>query len=224
MYSGFYECYFLFSFQYLQTDFFSNTFTADITPIILAGHIDNYEIIKMLLDRGYRIPKPHDLTCHCDDCLKGSTEDVLGHSRARINAYRALASPSLIALSSKDPILTAFELSWELRNLSEMENEFRTEYEELGITCQDFAVDLLDQIRGSKELEIILNHDCRSPDQNEEKELKKLNRLKLAIKYKQKKVSFLGFCEFKFVLRYNILFCIISYEYILYNYISFHII
>lgn len=173
--------------DYLQTEFFSNTFTTDITPIILAGHIDNYEIIKMLLDRGYRIPKPHDLTCHCDDCLKGSTEDVLGHSRARINAYRALASPSLIALSSKDPILTAFELSWELRNLSEMENEFRTEYEELGITCQEFAVDLLDQIRGSKELEIILNHDCRSPDQNEEKELKKLNRLKLAIKYKQKK-------------------------------------
>ena len=145
----------------------------------------------MLLDRGYRIPKPHDLTCHCDDCLRGSTVDVLGHSRARINAYRALASPSLIALSSKDPILTAFELSWELRNLSELENEFRTEYEELGITCQNFAVDLLEQIRGSKELEIILNHDCRSPDQDEEKELKKLSRLKLAIKYKQKKVSLL---------------------------------
>ena len=27
----------------------------------------------------------------------------------RINAYRALASPSLIALSSKDPIITAFQ-------------------------------------------------------------------------------------------------------------------
>ena len=29
----------------------------------------------------------------------------------RINAYRALASPSLIALSSKDPIITAFQVS-----------------------------------------------------------------------------------------------------------------
>ena len=28
---------------------------------------------------------------------------------SRINAYRALASPSLIALSSKDPIITAFQ-------------------------------------------------------------------------------------------------------------------
>ncbi len=50
------------------------------------------------------------------------------HSRSRINAYTALASPSLIALSSKDPLLTAFELSWELRRLSRVENEFKSEY------------------------------------------------------------------------------------------------
>ena len=37
-------------------------------------------------------------------------------------------SPSLIALSSKDPILTAFELSWELRRLSFAEHEFKSEY------------------------------------------------------------------------------------------------
>ena len=55
-------------------------------------------------------------------------EDSLRHSRSRINAYRALASPSLIALSSKDPILTAFELSWELRRLSFVEHEFKSEY------------------------------------------------------------------------------------------------
>lgn len=78
-------------------------------------------------------------------------DDSLRHSRSRINAYRALASPSLIgkslhcnfddyrrgslfknktflaftALSSKDPILTAFELSWELRRLSFLEHEFK---------------------------------------------------------------------------------------------------
>ena len=42
--------------------------------------------------------------------------------------YRMLASPSLSALSSKDPILTAFELSWELRRLSFVEHEFKSEY------------------------------------------------------------------------------------------------
>ena len=176
----------------------SSSFTPDITPIILAAHRDNYEIIKILLDRGYRIPKPHDVRCNCKYCVTQSEEDSLRHSRSRINAYRALASPSLIALSSKDPILTSFELSWELKRLSKLENEFKLDYEKLAKKCQEFAVDLLEQTRGSKELEIILNHDSACPGneqdfpKNESK--MKLSRLKLAIKYKQKKVciSFLG--------------------------------
>ena len=166
----------------------SSSFTPDITPIILAAHRDNYEIIKILLDRGDRIPKPHDLRCNCVDCLTKSNEDSLNHSRSRINAYRALASPSLIALSSKDPVLTAFELSWELKHLSHLENEFKMEYEQLYKQCQDFAVDLLDQTRGSKELELILNHDPNGP-MNEKTDKMNLARLRLAIKYKQKKVS-----------------------------------
>jgi hypothetical protein len=56
--------------------------------------------------------------CGCEECIRESTEDSLRHSLARLNEYRALASPSLIALSSTDPILTAFQLSWELRNLA----------------------------------------------------------------------------------------------------------
>lgn len=47
---------------------------------------------------------------------------------SRINAYRALSSPSLIALSSTDPILTAFDLSSELKKLAYIETEFRQEY------------------------------------------------------------------------------------------------
>jgi transient receptor potential cation channel subfamily C len=69
-----------------------------------------------------------DGRCGCDECSTCRQEDSLRHSRSRINAYRALASPSLIALSSKDPILTAFELSWELRRLSVLEHEFKSEY------------------------------------------------------------------------------------------------
>lgn len=47
---------------------------------------------------------------------------------SRLNEYRALASPSLIALSSNDPILTAFQLSWELRNLAFAEEESKSDY------------------------------------------------------------------------------------------------
>ena len=103
-------------------------FTADMKPLVLAAHTNNYEIIKILLDRGATLPSPHDIRCGCEDCTVSRGEDSLRHSRRRINAYRALASPSLIALSSKDPILTAFKLSWELRELAFAECEFKSEY------------------------------------------------------------------------------------------------
>ena len=39
----------------------SSTFTPDITPLILAAHMNNYEILKILLDRGATLPMPHDV-------------------------------------------------------------------------------------------------------------------------------------------------------------------
>ncbi|KAM8768309.1 short transient receptor potential channel 4b [Acanthopagrus schlegelii] len=160
-------------------------FTPDITPIILAAHTNNYEIIKLLVQRGVSIPQPHAVRCNCVECVSNSDVDGLRHSRSRLNIYKALSSPSLIALSSEDPFLTAFQLSWELKELSAVENEFKSEYEELSHTCKQFAKDLLDQTRSSRELEIILNYrDGINPllDEN----ANDLARLKLAIKYCQK--------------------------------------
>lgn len=85
--------------------------------------------------------------------------------------------------------MTAFELSWELRRLSALEHEFKNEYQELRVKCQDFAASLLDHTRTSNELEILLNHDPSGPPY-EHGERMKLSRLKLAIKLKQKKVNF----------------------------------
>ncbi|XP_068623201.1 transient receptor potential protein [Battus philenor] len=162
------------------------TFTVDITPLILAAHRNHYEILKILLDRGATLPVPHDVKCGCDECVKSSQEDSLRHSQARINAYRALTSPSLIALSSADPLLTAFQLSWELGRLSRMETEFRVEYKALRQQCQEFATSLLDHTRTSQELEIMLNYNPWDVDCWEPGERQTLGRLKLAIKYKQK--------------------------------------
>ncbi len=96
-------------------DSVSANYTPDVTPLILAAHKNNYEILKILLDRGAQLPRPHNLRCSCDDCLLSSQEDSLRFSLSRINAYKALASPSLIALTSNDPILTAFQLSEDLK-------------------------------------------------------------------------------------------------------------
>ncbi|KAF2366307.1 Transient receptor potential channel [Trinorchestia longiramus] len=186
------------------------SFTPEITPLILAAHRDNYEILKILLDRGAALPMPHDIRydggggslpmshdirCGCDDCIKSSTEDSLRHSMSRINSYRALASPSLIALSSTDPILTAFELSDELKSLAYEENEFSSEYVvsnkfsseyvELRKQCRSFAEELLSHTRSSTELAVMLNYDPESLPY-EDGDSMKLKRLELAIDYKQK--------------------------------------
>ncbi|CAH8596718.1 unnamed protein product [Schistosoma haematobium] len=179
--------------------FQSSSFTPDINGIILAAHRDNYVILKLLLDRGDRIYKPHDLRCACNICTQARRENGLQHSTLRINTYRALTSPSFIILTSSDPILTAFELSWELKKLGELENEFRTEYEELEAKCQKFATDMLAQTRSSSELSIVLNHytgadvsGCHISGVNHQSlsedinERMQLSRLKLAIRYGQK--------------------------------------
>ncbi|XP_058128061.1 transient receptor potential protein isoform X2 [Anopheles ziemanni] len=164
----------------------SSSFTADITPLILAAHKNNYEILKILLDRGATLPMPHDVRCGCDECVTSSEQDSLRHSQSRINAYKALSSSSLIALSSKDPISTAFHLSWELRRLSRMETEFRAEYTQMRAAVQEFATALLDHARTSNELEIMLNFSPGAVDNWEPGERQTLERLKLALNHKQK--------------------------------------
>lgn len=139
--------------------------------------------------------------------------------RFRLDIYRCLASPSLIMLTEEDPILRAFELSADLKELSLVEVEFRynrhqperpqmstdtqmfaqlslfcfrNDYEELAKQCKMFAKDLLAQARNSRELEVILNHTS-SEDHVDKRglleERMNLSRLKLAIKYNQKEVS-----------------------------------
>ncbi|XP_055538332.1 transient-receptor-potential-like protein [Wyeomyia smithii] len=173
-------------YSWQKVDISTAVFMPDVTPLMLAAHKNNYEILKILLDRGATLPMPHDVRCGCDDCIKRSTEDSLRHSLARVNEYRALASPSLIALSSQDPLLTAFQLSWELRNLAFAEQESKAEYLALRRQCQKFAVDLLDQSRSSQELAIILNYDPESAPYMDGDQMK-LARLELAVEFKQKK-------------------------------------
>lgn len=117
---------FLHSWQ--RVDTVAARYPSEMTPLVLAAQRNNYEILKLLLDRGATLPMPHDVRCGCNDCLQAATGDPLKLSSKRISEYKALASPSLIALSSVDPLITAFQLSLELRHLSISEPESRAEY------------------------------------------------------------------------------------------------
>ncbi|XP_018307618.1 transient-receptor-potential-like protein [Mycetomoellerius zeteki] len=162
----------------------SARYPMDMTPLVLAAQRNNYEILKLLLDRGATLPMPHDVRCGCDDCLQATIGDPLRLSSTRISEYKALASPSLIALSSTDPLITAFQLSWELRELAISEPESRAEYLKLRRQVEKFAVDLLQHVRTTTELDTILNYD---PEEENTELSKQLARLEQAIQYKQKR-------------------------------------
>lgn len=100
-------------------------FSPDVTPLTLAAHYNNHEIIQMFLSRNHKIEKPHPISCNCTDCVTKQNYDSLKRSRSRLNAYRALASPAYMALSSPDPIMTTFELRQEMMKLAEVEKEFK---------------------------------------------------------------------------------------------------
>ncbi|XP_056103852.1 short transient receptor potential channel 7a isoform X2 [Rhinichthys klamathensis goyatoka] len=161
-------------------------FSQDITPMILAAHCKEYEIVHILLLKGARIEKPHDYFCKCGECAEKQKQDSFSHSRLRMNAYKGLASAAYLSLSSEDPVLTALELSNELAQLANIETEFKNDYRKLSMQCKDFVVGVLDLCRNTEEVEAILNGDVDQSPQSEHHR-PCLSRVKLAIKYEVKK-------------------------------------
>uniref|UniRef100_A0A3P8YPQ0 Transient receptor ion channel domain-containing protein n=1 Tax=Esox lucius TaxID=8010 RepID=A0A3P8YPQ0_ESOLU len=163
-------------------------FSHDVTPIILAAHCQEYEIVHILLTKGARIERPHDYFCKCNDCAENQRRDSFSHSRSRMNAYKGLASAAYLSLSSEDPVLTALEFSNELARLANIETEFKNDYRKLSMQCKDFVVGVLDQCRDTEEVEAILNGDVdNAPPSDNNRPC--LERVKLAIKYEVKKLG-----------------------------------
>ncbi|XP_011790653.1 PREDICTED: short transient receptor potential channel 7 isoform X1 [Colobus angolensis palliatus] len=161
-------------------------FSHDITPIILAAHCQEYEIVHILLLKGARIERPHDYFCKCTECTEKQRKDSFSHSRSRMNAYKGLASAAYLSLSSEDPVLTALELSNELARLANIETEFKNDYRKLSMQCKDFVVGVLDLCRDTEEVEAILNGDVNFQVWSDYHR-PSLSRIKLAIKYEVKK-------------------------------------
>lgn len=116
----------------IHDDFFAfdedgTRFSHDITPIILASQCHEYEIVHILLAKGARIERPHDYFCQCAFCSEEQRHDSFSHSQSRINAYKGLASPVYLSLSTEDPVMAALELGNELAVLANIEKEFKVQ-------------------------------------------------------------------------------------------------
>jgi Transient receptor ion channel II len=120
-------------------------FSPDVTPLILAAQYNNHEIVQMFLSRNHTIERPHLISCRCADCVTKQNYDSLKRSRSRLNAYRALASPAYMALSSHDPIMSTFELRQEMKKLAQVEKEFKVSeiaYPQIFIDLENYILDI----------------------------------------------------------------------------------
>lgn len=147
-----------------------------ISPLMLAAHNDNQEIVKLLLAKGYTIEEPpfHNRSCECSEICQ-NLRGRLGGSLYRLHSYRALASPVYLCMSylldnssessaedqdigsSKDPIVRAFFLNRKLERLKKTEYEFKHEYEKLLDGCEEFAVSLLAKCRSMEEIGCVMS-------------------------------------------------------------------
>ncbi len=100
----------------------------------------------MFLSRNHTIDKPHPISCQCGDCVSKQNYDSLKRSRSRLNAYRALASPAYMALSSPDPIMTTFELRQEMKKLAQDEKEFKVRIKQYAYSFCVCRLDTLENI------------------------------------------------------------------------------
>ena len=167
--------------------------TAHITPLILAACLQNFQIVKLLLEHGLTVDDPTAVRWSRDST--GAVSEKLGPAVYRLNEYRALASPVFIAASflqdvkrGPDPVLQACTLSKQLRDMAEQEYEFRNEYLQLCDGCQEFTVSLLNECCTMEEIRCVLE------TKSERKMLSKLeadslNMLEFAVFTKNKKVN-----------------------------------
>ena len=88
-------------------------------------------------------------------------EDMMERHIDRIRVFRAMASPSYMALTYlNDPVEHAFNMAKRAELGIQREPEFKDQFIEIGKTCKAFAVAVLNSCRTSSEVEMVLDDSC----------------------------------------------------------------
>jgi len=120
------------------------------SSIIYAAKKNDYERVKILLRYGYRLQRCDTIT----DPLK------------KIELFKALASPAFIVASLENcnetsaeffcPVKMCFEFACEANFRKATIPEYKREYEEIEIRCEEYVISLLEQCEDLREVETFL--------------------------------------------------------------------
>ncbi|KAG5444679.1 Short transient receptor putative channel 6 [Clonorchis sinensis] len=137
-------------------------------------------------------------------------QDSLILELQRLHTYQALSSSAYLALTTSDPISSAFVLRDELYQLASQEKQFKEEYSELAVKCMEFAVSCIDLCRTSDEVHCLLRGDF---DHTGYDQKHPLETVKIAIRSREKKFVAHSNCQHQLEnLFYNPMFCIRDFE------------
>ena len=96
-----------------------------------------------------------------------NSEDMMERHIDRIRVFKAMASPSYMAMTYvNDPVEHAFNMAKRAELGMRREPEFKSDFIEIGRKCKTFAVAVLNSCRTSSEVEMVLDDSSKIPMPN----------------------------------------------------------
>jgi len=132
----------------------TSPFDPGLTPFKQASRKNNYRILSMLYKYSHRL----DFTSNNNIVTESLNEWSWDAVNERILHYEAQASPAFLLLMfehrgmSWDPLNVSMDLFGKMRKLAKLEQEVEEKYSEMALTFENFAVELLTEVRSSIEL------------------------------------------------------------------------
>ncbi|VDM32069.1 unnamed protein product [Hydatigera taeniaeformis] len=200
-------------------------FSADITPLMLAAHTNNHEIIQLLLDRGFKLEMPHDRSCLCLDCesMRAQASHRYFLNSKTLGRFLDPGDATTAHLPSTDQLgllgphhlrSCILRLHASRRTLSTRFPGKAEEYSRLAVQSMNFAVSCLDLCRTSDEVHSLLTANDITPDGDTQYHLA---TIKHAVQCREKKARLIS-CNFLSLYHqlentfYGNMFCIRDFE------------
>ena len=163
----------------------SKHFQFGTSPMMVACHNNNYELIEFLFNLG----------AHSIDESSNIGQDGLQRSLYRLAVYRALCSPAYLMIIQKDPLYQAFKMRNETHRLSIIDEELSEDYQKLTESCEKFSEEYLSCVATDKELQCLLSMNNPNVDGEVTPPGAPVTRIMYAINTNQKRFVAHRFCQ-----------------------------